>query len=196
MRRRAGTKANEEKRREIISAFIDSLIDRGLDQSTMGEVAARVGLDRSTLHYYFRTRDELVLEAADEISLRYLKQFKANMALAGRDDRAEKLIDLLFNGTFHQPDLSIALEELGVLANRNPAVDRRVSGIYRAIEHAIIEEIEAIFPDAPKRARRDIALAISQLSEGCTVFVSMNFGADRSRAAHRAAKLLVASLVK
>ncbi len=73
MRRRAGTKANEEKRREIISAFIDSLIDRGLDQSTMGEVAARVGLDRSTLHYYFRTRDELVLEAADEISLRYLK---------------------------------------------------------------------------------------------------------------------------
>ena len=46
----------EEK---IIAVAKDVFIERGFDGASMSDIAAKVGINRPTLHYYFRTKDKM-----------------------------------------------------------------------------------------------------------------------------------------
>lgn len=46
----------EEK---IIAVAKEVFIEKGFDGASMSDIAARVGINRPTLHYYFRTKDKM-----------------------------------------------------------------------------------------------------------------------------------------
>ena len=190
-----GRKSNAaEKRSQIVTAFCDCVIDLGLDKATMGEVAARVGMDRSTMHYYFRTREELVAEATQHITHFYVERIESIVAKLSPADRAQQLVELLFGPTFHQPRQSILLDELTTLGNRDAFFQDQVAGFYRRIEAIVTQVIDESFRDRPAKDRRLIAYAISQLSEGTTVFMSLGFDKSRRLAARQAALMMLKQL--
>ncbi|MGP4053373.1 TetR/AcrR family transcriptional regulator [Mycobacterium sp. 4D054] len=50
---------SEQTRRSIVRAARDLIADRGYHAATFQQIAARAGVSRPTLHYYFSTREEL-----------------------------------------------------------------------------------------------------------------------------------------
>jgi AcrR family transcriptional regulator len=183
-----------ERREEIITAFCDCVVELGLAQASMGEVASRLGMDRSTMHYYFRTREELVVAATERISRFYVDLIEQRVAKFEPAIAARQLIEFLFGPTFHQPRLSVILIELRALGNREPFFKEQVYTIYRRIENVCISVLDKSFPRASAKNRRMVAYAIGQLAEGATIEMSLGFDRSRSVAARAAALLLIRQL--
>jgi AcrR family transcriptional regulator len=160
----------------------------------MGEVATRLGMDRSTMHYYFRTREDLVVAATERISRFYVDMMSQTVSAFTSEGQARQLVEFLFGATFHQPRLSVILNELRALGNREPFFKEQVYTIYRRIENVYISVIDKSFPRCPAKKRRMVAYAIGQLTEGATVEMSLGFDRSRTIAARAAALALLDTL--
>ena len=180
-------RAGSGKRELIVQAFLDAMHELGIDGASMGEVGQRTGLDRSTIHYYFRTRDELLNEAAAAITRSYIEKRDQDIAGLSGPDRLRRTVTYMFSGEAHQPYYSRLIDELSAAGNRSPDINRLVQDIYGAFELRILAEIEAALPDLSAKRRRDLAYSLVQLAEGASVFLSLGFGPDRLRAARACA---------
>lgn len=108
----------EQRRRALLEAAFSVIAEKGLEGLRTRDVAARAGVNISTLHYYFGTKDDLVLALIAFVS----DAFDASE----RESRPqpESLADHLAQNwrIFRSnPHLSIVLQELMSRAIRDPA---------------------------------------------------------------------------
>jgi hypothetical protein len=97
-RRRAVVKnkaspAYAERRAEIVAAAIRVFNKRGLEDATIGDVAAELGIDRASLYYYISSKEELFDELVQQVvtaNLEIVKRISDSDAAPRR-----KLQDLL-----------------------------------------------------------------------------------------------------
>ncbi|MBA3508847.1 MAG: TetR/AcrR family transcriptional regulator, partial [Thermoleophilaceae bacterium] len=54
---------HEQRRTEVAAAARAAIADRGLDGATVRDIAAAAGVSTGVLAYYFRDKDELLLQA-------------------------------------------------------------------------------------------------------------------------------------
>lgn len=54
-----GATENNELEHQIIETAKQLFIEKGFAETSMSDIAARVGINRPTLHYYFRTKDRM-----------------------------------------------------------------------------------------------------------------------------------------
>lgn len=184
----------EAKREQIVRAYMQCVLELGLEKASMGEVAARVGLDRSSIHYYFSTRGQLLREMAQLIADTYIDRLKNVIANFAPRDRARQLVEHMFGPDMHQPELAQLIDELALAGNRDQTINQLVAGVYHSLEKLVVEEIDTACPEAPVNCRRVVAYAFLQLSEGCSVFTALGFSGDRLRAAHDIALRLLDKL--
>lgn len=185
-----------EKRDQIVAAFCDCAVDLGIEKASMGEVAARVGIDRSTMHYYFKTREQLVIEAAKYITRFYTERIAATMATLDPRNKSHALVESLFSAAAHDERKSSLLDELGALGNREPFFREQVKSVYSGIETEVSRVLDETLPAAiPPKERRLLAQALMQLSEGATVFVALGFNRTWRLAARQAGLQLLDDLL-
>ncbi len=184
----------EERRRQIVDAFLRCVVERGLRGASMGAVARELGLDRTTVHHYFRTREELVGAAMEQIIVAYRQQVDAVTDAADPEERLEQLFDYAFGPGFNDPALSALLSEFFIAARHDPKALAELKRAYRTFEDVVLAELEKRFPAAPVRERRRIAYAIAHLIEGSSSFAALGFDGDRLKAARDTALSLVKSL--
>ena len=55
----------DERRAIIIEAFYRCVVKQGFAQSSIRKVAGEAGVTPSTLHHYFKDRDEMIAETVD-----------------------------------------------------------------------------------------------------------------------------------
>lgn len=183
-----------EKSAQIVAAYCDCVVELGIDKASMGEVASRLGMDRSTMHYYFRTREALVAEATTHITRHYVERMEAAVASLNSRDRARSLIDLLFSPTFHDPRRSTLLDELSALGNRDAFFLEQVKLVYQGIDSVIVQVFDESFPNFADRRQRTVAYTISLLAEGSSVFMGLGFSKTRRLAARQIALKLLDEL--
>jgi AcrR family transcriptional regulator len=71
---------SDQRSREILRAACTCLSERGYAATTISEIAAEAGVSRGLLHYYFKSKEELLAEAVrvnGEASLRLIKEIFA-----------------------------------------------------------------------------------------------------------------------
>ncbi|WP_322075662.1 TetR/AcrR family transcriptional regulator [Burkholderia cenocepacia] len=183
-----------EKRKQIVDAFIDAVLHVGLEKASMSEVANRIGLDRSTLHYYFKTRYELISAATEHIHTIYCESLKTEVDGLSHENIVDRLIEHIFGPKFHNHQMSILLDELSTAGNRDAAIQEKVTEIYLALEEAIAEVLIAAFPKRSARKCRDTAALLTMLAEGYTTAVSLGVGNTRRLLARQLAVSCVAAL--
>ncbi len=66
----ASTPKGSSTRGRILEAARKTLIERGIDQFALREIADSLGIKLSNLQYYFKTREALVLEVLEEEAAR------------------------------------------------------------------------------------------------------------------------------
>jgi AcrR family transcriptional regulator len=132
----AGTKERQlsgEKAQRIVDAMRDSVAKRGAAGSTFEHVAREAGVSRGLLHYYFGTKERLLVEVVrrdTELRIARLDQMLAEAQTA--DDVLNVLVSSLTDMIENDPGYFLLLYELFSAGRRNPDIQHEVGQLFEA----------------------------------------------------------------
>jgi AcrR family transcriptional regulator len=119
----------EEARRKIVAAGWDVMSRKGYCATTMDDIAARVGVTKSALYLYFRSKDELVGEIVKMIPALVRRQATESFPNATPLQGWTSMLDAQLAMDGNQDALIL---EIMAMVGRNPAVGRYLSENVRA----------------------------------------------------------------
>jgi TetR/AcrR family transcriptional regulator len=69
------TEKDKQTEEKIFEAATEVFIEKGLDGSRMQDIADRAGMNKSLLHYYYRSKDRLFNAVFEMIAIQMMKKF-------------------------------------------------------------------------------------------------------------------------
>ena len=133
-----------ERAQRIVDAMRASVAPRGAAGSTFDHVAREAGVSRGLLHYYFGTKERLLVEVVrrdTDIRLATLDAALADAHTA--DDFIEALVRSLEDMVEHDPGFVTLVFELFTAAQRNEEIRTEVAELYRRTREHVAELLEA-----------------------------------------------------
>ncbi len=122
---------SNEKATRIIEAMGACVAERGVSGATFEHVAAKAGVSRGLLHYYFGSKERLLIEVVRRDSEQRIARLDGPLAAAGSLDAVinvllSSLQDLIDN----DPGLFTLLFDLSTEARRNPDVGSELAELF------------------------------------------------------------------
>jgi AcrR family transcriptional regulator len=112
-----------EKAQRIVEAMRHSVARRGAAGSTFDHVSREAGVSRGLLHYYFGTKEQLLVEAARRDCDQRIEALERRLAGAQTADDFVALLAENLQETIHQdPDFVTLVFELFTLSRRNEEI--------------------------------------------------------------------------
>src|SRR5947207_3365880 len=143
--RRSSSRALDgDKATRIVEAMRASVAVRGIAGSTFDHVAREAGVSRGLLHYYFGTKERLLVEVVrrdSDIRLATLDEALADAHTA--DDFIDVLVRSLKDMVEHDPGFVTLVFELFTAARRNDEIAAEVAGLYRRTREHVAGLLEA-----------------------------------------------------
>jgi len=173
------------RRMQILDACEEIVLTEGLASASLARVAGRVGLDRTTLHHYYRTRSELLGGLVERIVDGYLAEV--------REVESESL-DFLLSPDFARPHYDRILDEFSAASYEDADVRQHLRRLFVTLEEFTISLLLKAVPNAAPERVRQTAYTIYALIEGAYLLQALGFPDDRLRAARRTARELVETL--
>ena len=133
-----------EKAQRIIDAMRDSVARRGAAGSTFEHVAREAGVSRGLLHYYFGTKERLLIEVVrrdSDLRIERLDEMlgEATTADAVLDVLVKSLTDLIDN----DPGFFLLLYELFSAGRRKPEIQHEVGQLFEATRSHVAAVLRA-----------------------------------------------------
>jgi len=136
-----------EKARRIVEAMRTSVANRGAAGSTFDHVAREAGVSRGLLHYYFGSKERLLVEVVRHDCDERVEELEARLAAAGSVD-----------------EIVVALvEQLRAFLEEDPGTPAVVYEMLSASRHS--EEIRAELAELYRRWRTELAGALRAKEE-------------------------------
>jgi AcrR family transcriptional regulator len=187
-----------DKAQRIIEAMRASVASRGAARSTFDHVAREAGVSRGLLHYYFGTKERLLLEVVRrdaDIRLTLLDKAlaKATTAQAVIDALVRSLEYLIE----HDPGFYALIFELFTVARRNEEIAAESSELARRTREHVANELAAKQREGVIELADDpeaVASLLLALGDGLALRMLIEPGADHSpglRAAIRVAGTVI-----
>src|SRR2546427_12706095 len=116
----AGPAASKEDRRgALIRAAYHEIAERGFEGLRTREVAAGVGLNIATLHYYFPTKETLIQGVVDHA----MERFRTTLEPHGSPgDQLRNHLRAVRRLLRDEPELGAVMAELALRSARGPAI--------------------------------------------------------------------------
>jgi AcrR family transcriptional regulator len=139
----AATKERElsgDKAQRIINAMRDSVAQRGAAGSTFEHVAREAGVSRGLLHYYFGTKERLLVEVVRRDTELRVDRLDERLAPAKSvDDVVKALVASLTDMIDNEPGFFLLLYELFSAGRRNPDIQREVGQLFERTRSHVAE---------------------------------------------------------
>nr|HEV2791906.1 TetR/AcrR family transcriptional regulator [Solirubrobacterales bacterium] len=130
----AATKERElsgEKAQRIVDAMRESVARRGAAGSTFEHVAGEAGVSRGLLHYYFGTKERLLVEVVRrDTDIRVARLDEQLAPTKTADDVIEVLVASVTNMIENEPGFFLLLFELFSAGRRNPDIQHEVGQLF------------------------------------------------------------------
>ncbi|HEX7610482.1 MAG TPA: TetR/AcrR family transcriptional regulator [Solirubrobacteraceae bacterium] len=173
-----GRSLSGEKAQRIVDAMRRSVARRGSAGSTFDHVSREAGVSRGLLHYYFGTKEQLLVEAVRRDCELRLERLEAQLLTAKTADDYIDLMAQNLQETVHDdPDFVTLVFELFTLSRRNEDIAVEYAGLMRRTREQVAGMLEAAEKEgvlrlhAPAEAVAEIlfslgdGLALRMLSE-------------------------------
>ncbi len=136
-----------EKAQRIVEAMRASVARRGTTDSTFARVAREAGVSRGLLHYYFGTKERLLVEAVRRDCELRLQRLEAQLADARTADAFIDLMARSLQSTLREePDFVTLVFEMFTLSRRNA----EVAAEYAALMRRMREHLAAMLGSAAR----------------------------------------------
>ena len=133
-----------EKAQRIVDAMRKSVARRGAAGSTFEHVAAEAGVSRGLLHYYFGTKERLLVEVVRRDAEYRVNRLDAPLAEARTVDHVlDVLLSSLMDALENEPDSFLLLFELFSAGRRNPDISRELGQLFGRIRGHLAEVLKA-----------------------------------------------------
>jgi AcrR family transcriptional regulator len=143
----AATKERElsgEKAQRIVDAMRDSVAERGAAASTFEQVARQAGVSRGLLHYYFGTKERLLVEVVRrDAEIRVARLDESLEGAQSIDDVLDVLVSSLTDLIENEPAFFLLLYELFSAGRRNPEIQHEVGQLFDRTTSHVAEVLEA-----------------------------------------------------
>jgi AcrR family transcriptional regulator len=162
-----------ERAQRIVDAMRASVALRGAAGSTFDHVAREAGVSRGLLHYYFGTKERLLVEVVrrdTDIRLATLDEALADAHTA--DDFIEALVRSLEDLVAHEPGFVTLVFELFTAAQRNEEIRAEVAELYRRTREHVAELLEAKQREGVLKLHDEpeaVAVALFALGDGMSM---------------------------
>src|SRR4030081_825683 len=108
----------ERRREELVQAAFNQIAERGFEGLRTREVAAEVGVNIATLHYYFPTKEALIRGVVELAMQRFRSTLAPHGSSADQLRNHLRAVRLLLR---NEPQLGTVMGELALPAARGPA---------------------------------------------------------------------------
>jgi TetR/AcrR family transcriptional repressor of bet genes len=163
----------------------------------MKQIARQAGVAPGLLHYYFESKDELLVAVAGELGDQLTGTWTS--AVEGIDDPLERLVaglDAAAGRCVRDPALWRALLDLSLLGLSNPAIQARCRELRERFAAAIEREVRQVLGRLPAYTLvppRDLAAAIAAAIDGAAMAALVE--GRNTTSVFQALKVMVLSLV-
>jgi AcrR family transcriptional regulator len=120
-----------EKAQRIVEAMRSSVARRGIAGSTFEHVAREAGVSRGLLHYYFGTKEALLVEVVRRDTEHRIARMDEPLARTESvDEILEILVADLEDSIQNDPGFWVLLFDLFTAGRRNPEIQREVGELF------------------------------------------------------------------
>ena len=127
-----GRSLSGEKAKRIVDAMRRSVAQRGTAGSTFDHVSREAGVSRGLLHYYFGTKEQLLVEAVRRDCELRLERLERQLSTATTaDDFIDLMAQNLQDTVSEDPDFVTLVFELFTLSRRNEDIAAEYAGLMR-----------------------------------------------------------------
>jgi len=121
-----------EKAKRIVDAMRSSVAQRGTAGSTFDHVSREAGVSRGLLHYYFGTKEQLLVEAVRRDCEVRLERLELQLSRAeSAQDFMQLMAQSLQETVIEDPDFLTLVFELFTLSRRNADIAVEYAGLMR-----------------------------------------------------------------
>lgn len=143
----AATKERElsgDKAQRIVDAMRESVAKRGAAGSTFEHVAREAGVSRGLLHYYFGTKERLLVEVVRRDTELRVERLDERLGSAKTvDDVVGALVTSLTDMIDNEPGFFLLLYELFSAGRRNPDIQREVGQLFEKTRSHVAEVLHS-----------------------------------------------------
>ena len=140
----AERRLDSDKAKRIVRAMRTSVGRRGAAASTFDHVAQEAGVSRGLLHYYFGTKERLLVEVVRHDSDVRLRHLEESLAAADSIDAVvEALVTQLKDYVEEDPATHALIHELFSVSRRNDEVREELAQLYRRVRSQVAEILRA-----------------------------------------------------
>lgn len=145
-----------ERRTEIVAAAYAEIAEKGLEGLRTRDIAARAGVNISTLHYYFGTKEALIVAVLEHVRDHFTVANRAAPPSA-RPLRAH--LDSAWRSFQATPHLSTVLQELALRGQRDPSMRAAFKALHAFWSGAVEDVLREGIRSGELRADIDVRAA-------------------------------------
>jgi AcrR family transcriptional regulator len=163
----ATTKTRElsgEKAQRIVEAMRSSVARRGISGSTFEHVAREAGVSRGLLHYYFGTKEALLVEVVRRDTEHRIARLDEPLGNAKSvDEVLGALVANLEDSMKNDPGFWVLLFDLFTAGRRNPEIQREVAELFNRTREHVADILRVKQEEGVISARFDIDAVVAML---------------------------------
>ena len=133
-----------DKAQRIVDAMRESVAKRGAAASTFEHVAREAGVSRGLLHYYFGTKERLLVEVVRRDTELRVERLDERLAPAKSvEDVIQGLVASLNDVIENEPGFFFLLFELFSAGRRNPDIQKEVGQLFERTRTHVAEVLDS-----------------------------------------------------
>jgi AcrR family transcriptional regulator len=153
-----------DKAQRIVDAMRDSVAERGAAGSTFEHVAREAGVSRGLLHYYFGTKERLLVEVVRrDAELRVDRLDEMLEKAKTVDDVLDVLVSSLMDMIDNDPGFFLLLYELFSAGRRNPDIQHEVGQLFERTRSHVAAVLRSKETEGVLNLRFDAEAVVSYL---------------------------------
>jgi AcrR family transcriptional regulator len=162
----------DKRRKQILEAVHACLLEKSFHKTSIKDIAQKAGLNHGAVHYYFKNKEDLLLEYIDYSKTKFdnmfMKRFKTEIQKPTTDIQTfHRKIRLVLHEMSFNEEYARAYTEIWAHAIYNQKVMDKLKYNYRDWQEQLFEEVKN-FVESKKLAQQ-ISLTIIALCEGMSL---------------------------
>lgn len=170
----------EHRREEILVAFESCVLRKGLDATTLTDVANEAGLPRSLVRYFMGNRNDMVDGLIDRIVSRSFKVIP--QALAEKQAEGEMsedaIVQTVMQQVFFNDKSNRIMIQLWLRSNEDQELKSRIRSVY---SNCVDQIAEYLYGATYNKTQRRRAYALAAMALGHAAFSEFDVGSEDNR---------------
>lgn len=163
----------DERRQQIMDALHRCLLEKPFDQTSIKDIASKAGINHGMLHYYYKSKDDILLNYIEYIIEMYRSMFNDWLEKNGNEFSSPKefvgaCFDFMYERITLNKDISKIFIEIWEISNYNNAVRTKLKKAYRQWIETVARMLEEQIEDSETALL--FSTAIVAFSEGLSLF--------------------------